>query len=198
MDVTTVVILVVRFLAGIVPFRQTGTPTVGAIHMSKRSKTTQTNRDSVSLPFDVSVGYQVRQTHRLMQRYLQLKIEPYGVSLGMWYFLRTLWDKDGRTQRELSLIVGTMEPTTLTAIRSMERSGLVKRVRNSKDKRKINVFLTERGRQLKEELLPLAREVVGNAVDGFSERQQQTFLSSLKRVQTNLRQQIGKDNIVDQ
>lgn len=49
----------------------------------------------INLPFDLSIGYQIRLTHRLMQKLLQLKIEQFGVTLGMWYFLRVLWDQDG-------------------------------------------------------------------------------------------------------
>jgi DNA-binding MarR family transcriptional regulator len=142
------------------------------------------------LPFDRSVGYQIRLTHRLVQRYLQQQIEPHGVTLGMWYFLRALWHEDGLTQRELSEIVGTMEPTTLTAIRSMEAGGLVKRVRSTVDRRKINVFLTARGRALRERLLPLARDVVEVAVDGFSDRERAAFLKSLGHVQQNMRSRI--------
>jgi MarR family transcriptional regulator, organic hydroperoxide resistance regulator len=138
------------------------------------------------LPFEESVGYQIRQTHRLVQRYLQQKIEPYGVTLGMWYFLRALWHQDGLTQRELSLVVGTMEPTTLTAINSMERKGFVRRVKNAEDRRKINVFLTQRGIALRAELMPLAKEVVNDAVAGFSTKEQAAFLRQLKVVQDNL------------
>ncbi|WP_188713498.1 MarR family winged helix-turn-helix transcriptional regulator, partial [Croceicoccus mobilis] len=99
----------------------------------------------INLPFDLSIGYQIRLTHRLMQKLLQLKIEQFGVTLGMWYFLRVLWDQDGLTQKELSDLVGTMEPTTLSAIASMEQRGIVARVRNAADKRKINIFLTPYG-----------------------------------------------------
>lgn len=143
------------------------------------------------LTFEQSVGYQIRQTNRLMQRYLQQKIEPYGVTPGMWYFLRALWHQDGMTQRELSLVVGTMEPTTLTAIKAMERSGLVRRVKNAGDRRKINVFLTRRGLRLRTELMPLALEVVRNAVAGFSDQENHDFLRQLKTVQENLSSQIG-------
>ena len=66
-----------------------------------------------SLPLDGSVGYQVRLTHRLIQRELQSRIAPYGVQLGMWYLLRVLWEEDGLTQRQLSQRIGIMEPTTL-------------------------------------------------------------------------------------
>ena len=84
---------------------------------------------TIDFPLQESVGYQIRATHRLLQRYLQMKIEPYDVTLGMWYFLRALWNEDGLTQRELSNRIGTMEPTTLSAIQIMERRGLVTRVR---------------------------------------------------------------------
>ena len=143
------------------------------------------------LPFDSSVGYQIRLTHRLMQRYLQREIEPHGVTLGMWYFLRALWHEDGLTQRELSEIVGTMEPTTLTAIRSMEKKGLVKRVRSDVDRRKINIHLTPHGQALRERLLPLARMVVDNSVEGFSERERSALIQFLGLIQDNLRKRIA-------
>jgi DNA-binding MarR family transcriptional regulator len=151
--------------------------------------------DDVSLPFEESVGYQVRETHKLVQRCLQKRIEPHGVTLGMWYFLRALWHEDGLTQRELSDIVGTMEPTTLTAIRAMERSGLVVRERNSEDRRKINVFLTARGKRLKKRLMPLAKDVVDTAVRGFSERERRRLLDSLNAIQGNLRSELGGEGL---
>ena len=90
------------------------------------------------------------------------------------------------TQRELSLVVGTMEPTTLTAIKSMEKSGLVHRVNNEDDRRKINIYLTERGKALRAELMPLAKEVVDSSVRGFSDRERSTLLEYLKVIQDNL------------
>ena len=151
----------------------------------KDGKTQPAGADTAALPFEESVGYQVRQTHRLLQRY--------GVTPGMWYFLRALWDRDGMTQRELSLVVGTMEPTTLTAIKAMERSGLVRRVKNADDRRKINIFLTRRGQALRAELMPLAKEVVGNAVANFSEEEKSALLNYLKAVQENLSERMEAD-----
>lgn len=143
-------------------------------------------RGQIDLPLEASVGYQIRMTHRALQRYLQAKIEPHGVTLGMWYFLRALWHEDGLTQRELSRRIGTMEPTTLTAILVMEREGFVRRVRNKADRRKQNVFLTAKGRRLKTELLPLAIEVVNTATSGFSERETELLLNLLVAIRRNL------------
>ncbi|WP_083269058.1 MarR family winged helix-turn-helix transcriptional regulator [Bosea vaviloviae] len=138
------------------------------------------------LPFESSVGYQLRMANRATQRYLQAKIEPHGVSPGMWYFLRALWQEDGLTQRELSRRIGTMEPTTLTALASMERAGLITRERDDTDRRKLNVLLTAKGRALESVLMPFAAEVVQQATAGFSVEDRARFLGYLAAVQRNL------------
>ena len=136
----------------------------------------------VDLPFEESVGYQIRATHRLLQRYLQMKIEPYGVTPGIWYFLRALWTEDGLTQKELSDRIGTSEPTTLIAIKYMSAHGLVSRVRNKTDRRKLHVWLTPKGMELKKELIPLARHVVGVAAETLSATEVRRLLKSLGEI----------------
>jgi MarR family transcriptional regulator, organic hydroperoxide resistance regulator len=142
--------------------------------------------EDANLPFADSVGYQLRMTHRALQRYLQAMIQPHGVTLGMWYFLRVLWDEDGMTQRELSRRIGTSEPTTLNAIAAMERIGLVTRRRDKDDGRKLNVLLTDKGRDLKAVLLPSAIHVVETATIGLSDEQRTALLSGLAVIQRNL------------
>jgi DNA-binding MarR family transcriptional regulator len=138
------------------------------------------------LPTDQSVGYQIRMTHRRLQRELQARIERHGATLGMWYYLRALWNEDGLTQRELSDRIGTMEPTTLAAIAAMQRKGLVRRSRNHEDRRKMNVYLTERGRALESVLVPAAKEVVEIAVKGFKRHEVETLLRLLRAIQDNI------------
>jgi len=158
-----------------------------ALAKGKSAKSPRRGRaGEVDLPFAESVGYQIRATHRAVQRFLQLKIEPHGVSLGMWYFLRALWHEDGLTQRELSHRVGTMEPTTLSAILNMEKKGLVRRAQNKKDRRKWHVHLTSKGRALKAELIPLARDVVDTAVQGLSRKEIKQLMGGLAEIQNNL------------
>lgn len=138
------------------------------------------------LPFEGSVGYQLRMANRATQRYLQGKIEPHGVTTGMWYFLRALWQEDGLTQRELSRRIGTMEPTTLTALAAMEKAGFISRERDPQDRRKLHVLLTPKGRALEAALLPMAQEVVQQATAGFSPDDRARFLGYLAAVQRNL------------
>jgi MarR family transcriptional regulator, organic hydroperoxide resistance regulator len=140
----------------------------------------------VHFPLETSVGYQIRMVYRAQQRLLQTKIGPHGVTLGMWYYLRALWSEDGLTQRELSHRIGTMEPTTLGAIQTMERSGLVKRVRSKDDRRKVHIHLTRKGRDLERLLMPLAVDVVEASVAGFSPGEVQQLLKFLKAIRDNI------------
>ena len=133
-----------------------------------------------------SVGFVVREVWRLFARCLQPRIAREGVSIGMWFVLRMLWDEDGMTQRELGERVGINGPTMVTALNSMERAGLVKRVQNRKDRRKINVFLTERGRKLKGKLWPMAADVLDIGLAGLSPSQIQSLNLMLARIRTNL------------
>lgn len=108
---------------------------------------------------EVGFSQVLRDLHRAFARALQERIVPHGVSMGQWFFLRALWEEDGLTQRELSQRVGMMEPTTVTALNSMERRGLVERCRNTQDRRKVNIYLTPKGKALRDVLQPMAAEV---------------------------------------
>ncbi|WP_158045837.1 MarR family winged helix-turn-helix transcriptional regulator [Skermanella pratensis] len=135
---------------------------------------------------DNSVGYVVRDVHRAFSRSLQAKIAAHGVSMGQWFFLRALWDEDGLTQRELSQRVGMMEPTTVTALNSMERRGLVERVRNPHDRRKVNIYLTPKGRGLRDVLLPCAADVSEQATRGIEHADLVMAINVLHRMMVNL------------
>jgi DNA-binding MarR family transcriptional regulator len=134
----------------------------------------------------VGISQLLRDCHRAVSRSLASRIGAHGVSIGQWYFLRALWEEDGLTQRELSHRVGMMEPTTVTALNGMEKRGLVERVRNARDRRKMNIYLTEKGRSLRSKLMPVEEGINRLAVKGMDEEQQAQFESALRRLLANL------------
>ncbi len=151
--------------------------------MKARSKP---RRREGEFPPRQSSGYLVRDAHRAFQRLLERRLAPYGVARGQWYFLRVLWITDGLSQRELSARVGMMEPTTVIALRSMERDDLVRRVRNTGDKRKFEVWLTAKAKRLRNELLALARTITDEAEAGIAPRELAVFRRVIGRMTANL------------
>jgi DNA-binding MarR family transcriptional regulator len=79
-----------------------------------------------------------------------------------------------------------MEPTTVTAVNVMEAQGLVQRVRNSHDRRKMNIFLTDKGRALRDTMMPSASEIAQIAIDGIAPEELDVTLDVLRRVGANL------------
>lgn len=135
---------------------------------------------------EFNVGSSLRYTFRFMYQSLQGFLEPHNVPSGMFYFLLTLWKGDGLTQRELSERVGIMGPGTVEQLRRMEKRGLIKRVPSLKDRRKIHVYLTPKGRALKNELLPLARRSNAIALEGFTATEAKQLRSYLGRIRENM------------
>jgi MarR family transcriptional regulator, organic hydroperoxide resistance regulator len=141
---------------------------------------------TIELPPRISSGYLVRDAHRAFQRLLERRIAAYGVLRGQWYFLRVLWITDGLSQRELSARVGMMEPTTVIALRGMEKSGLIRRIRGADDRRKVRVFLTAKAKRLRNELLTVATGIVEDAERGIAARDLAAFRRVIAAMTANL------------
>ncbi|SLN75754.1 MarR family winged helix-turn-helix transcriptional regulator [Oceanibacterium hippocampi] len=132
------------------------------------------------------LAHLVRDLSRCFTRALQLRLADFDVSFGHWMFLRALWKKDGVTQRELSITVGLMEPTTHTALIRMEELGYVVRRRKDGNRRKHFIYLTDEGKALEEKLVPLAEEVNRIAADGVDADAMAVIRTGLLRMVKNL------------
>lgn len=136
----------------------------------KPSKAPEETSDTTSFFIEDSTSHLLSVAARLFTRTLQVRLTSHGVSTGQWPLLLYLWEKDGLSQKQLSRRVQIEEPTTTRTLDRMERDGLVFRQRDENDRRRIKVFLTPHGRQLREELIPFAQEVNALATHGLSDQ----------------------------
>ena len=132
------------------------------------------------------MAHLVKDATRALVRSLQTRLAKHEVSFGHWTFLRILWEKDGLTQRELSREAGVMEPTTFTALKTMESRGYILRRQLAGNRRKVHIFLTTRGRALKRTLVPLAEAVNRAAVRGVTSADIAATRRTLMSVLVNL------------
>src|SRR5262244_4366980 len=132
------------------------------------------------------LAHLVKDATRALVRALQARLAEHKVSFGHWTFLRILWEHEGLTQRELSEEAGVMEPTTFSALRAMERLGYVVRCRRDGDRKKSYVFLTPKGKRLKNQLVPLAETVNRIAIRGLGPGAVNTTRDVLVAIISNL------------
>ena len=114
------------------------------------------------------LAHLVKDAARACIRSLQIRLTAHTVSYGHWTILRVLWQQDGLSQRELSERAGVTEPTTFTAVKSLEGLGYIERTHLPGDKKKVHVFLTKSGRALKKKLVPLAEHVNDISLEGIT------------------------------
>jgi DNA-binding MarR family transcriptional regulator len=135
---------------------------------------------------DRSLSFLVRQAHRTFVARLADRLAPRGVSVAEWAVLRRLWHQEGLTQVALADCMGVRKASLTPVLASLGRKGFVRRTRRGEDRRKYHLFLTKRGRDLKEELLPIGVAINRKAVTGIDPEDAGLVVRLLEKVIANL------------
>ncbi|GGJ59694.1 MarR family transcriptional regulator [Sphingopyxis bauzanensis] len=139
-----------------------------------------------------SIGYLARIVFRSFSRLLERGTLTHDVSAGQWRFLRQLWREDGITQRELSERVGMREPTTVVALKGLEKAGFITRKKTDDDRRKTFIYLTPYAKKLELTLAPMNAEAHEVATRGMSDEEVEALQKLLRRVIDNLADETAK------
>ena len=135
---------------------------------------------------DRHIGTALRETYRAFARALTQNLAPLGLTLSMWFALRTLWEVDGLSQAELGRRIELNPAAVVAVVNALQAAGLVKRRRTRKDRRVYNVFLTVAGRKLRTRATALALQVDARAMRGTKHDEIEQVLALLKRLRSNL------------
>lgn len=147
--------------------------------------------DPVILALGASTPYLIRQTSRLFMRALERRITRHGITIGMWFFLRVLWEEDDLKQAELSERVGVVGPTTVSAVERLEKQGLIERRKSETDRRLSHIKLTPAGRAIEKEIGHYAQEVADLGLAPLSREETALLHTWLLRIYEALRQEEG-------
>lgn len=105
----------------------------------------------------------------------------------VWRTLSILSECDGATIGELAAHT-LIERTALShLLTQMEKQNLVERRPMANDRRTIQVFILEKGRETFRRMLPIRRMVFGRATAGIAEAELEAMLSITRKLIDNLR-----------
>lgn len=123
---------------------------------------------------------------RLMKSESERRLAAHGVHAGQQFVLACLWEEDGLTPGDLAQRIG-VEPGTVTrALRRMTAAGLVERRGDEADRRRVRVWLTARGRDLRDVLPAVTEGLDADAVSDLSAEESEQLLALLDRVHGGL------------
>jgi DNA-binding MarR family transcriptional regulator len=138
---------------------------------------------------DESLGFLIAEAERASKRVLFARIAEHGIRRGGWFVLRTLWEKEGITHRELAQRLGLMETSVLEMVRALEGDGLVTRTRDTQDRRKVRIELTAQGRAIEPALMEVAATVNELMVRDLTQAEAVLLKLLLKKVRDSLADQ---------
>ena len=97
----------------------------------------------------------------VIRRYKPL-LDPYDLTYTGYITLMALWEKDGVNVKELGKKLFLDSGTLTPLLKKLEAVGYVERKRDPKDERNMHVYLTERGVELKKEMVNLPKELLSS------------------------------------
>ncbi len=102
------------------------------------------------LPLDAQLCFSLYATTIAINRLYKPMLDSLGVTYPQYLVLSTLWEADGQTITAIADRLA-LEPSTITPLmKRLEAAGFVSRQRNPRDERQVQVFLTAKGKTLRE------------------------------------------------
>ncbi|MEJ7819451.1 MAG: MarR family transcriptional regulator [Rubrobacteraceae bacterium] len=133
-----------------------------------------------------SIGYLLAQAAKEHRSRVSTAFSDLGIHVGQDMVLLCLWKEDGLTPSELASRL-KVEPGTVSKVLSrMEKVDLVTRRSDPEDARSYKVYLTERGRALREPVESRWQEVEDRMVEELSPEEKVVLYRLLSRVRNNL------------
>jgi DNA-binding MarR family transcriptional regulator len=135
-----------------------------------------------------ALGFWISRVYLASRAELYRRFKKHGVEITpeQWMVLVRLWQSEGLTQSELAARTFRDLPTMSRIVTTMERAGIVTRKADPEDGRARLVYLTTRGRSLRNQLVGEARSMVTSMLRGIPERDVERARETLQRVLANL------------
>jgi DNA-binding MarR family transcriptional regulator len=133
-----------------------------------------------------SVSLWISAVARVHRQHAGALLHGLGLSAGQELLLMLLWDKEPRSQAELTRELAIEPPTTSKMLSRLERGGLIARKRSESDRRTVLVTLTEAGRALEGPVNAAWRTLEEDTVAALTPEEQDELLILLGRVLESL------------
>jgi len=116
------------------------------------------------------------------------QLREHGLTIGRWQVLSVLSRYDGSRVGTIADLTGGEQPAVSRVVDQMQRDGLVKRRPALDDSRAVEVWITERGREKLEGLMPEAEAYVQRMVRALNDSEIRELTRLLDRIFSDLQQ----------
>lgn len=138
--------------------------------------------------FENSFGRILGVAYTSLFRHLSklMKEENLPITPDQFRVLTHLWQKDGLQQSELANCTNRNRANVTRILDILEREGIVERTDDENDRRVFRIYLTEKGKSIKERTALCAEQSIKDSLKGLSEEEIQTCTHVLLKIKSNL------------
>ena len=134
-------------------------------------------------------GYLISQIKTISDRLLDRILEEHEIqafSGAQGRVLDILWQKDNIPIRDIAKETGLSMPTLTRLLDRMEKAGLIRRMPDPADRRKVNIVLAEKTRELEKDYRDVSEAMNSIFMQGFSDQEITELQAYLERILENL------------
>ncbi|MGS0680176.1 MarR family winged helix-turn-helix transcriptional regulator [Shewanella sp. 125m-7] len=129
-----------------------------------------------------SLGYLVSHLNVDLQNSLDQRLKRYQLDIKLWPVLFTLWQEEGVTQTTLSKRCDVANYTMTRLLDQLQQQGLITRHQDAENRRAFQIYLTDSGKALEQDLVREAERVNEAFLDNLALEERQTFLMLLNKI----------------
>jgi len=133
-----------------------------------------------------SVGRFISYIYRGGQTFIGKELEEYGIGSGQYVYLLALYKKDGIIQDTLADLLKTDKATVARSLKKLEEEGYITRCRSVSDRRAFEIYLTDKGRQLRPVLIDILNQWMEVLLKDFTAEEKDHLLILLKKMFSNI------------
>lgn len=138
--------------------------------------------------FEESFGRVLGVAHTSMLRHLSklMKDQKLPITPEQFSVLSHLWQKDGLQQTELALCTNRNRANVTRILDILEREHIIQRMDDVNDRRVFRIYLTQKGRSLKEATAKCAEQSIKDSLKGLTKAEIDTCKKVLLKIKSNV------------
>lgn len=136
---------------------------------------------------EMYIAKYISQLNRKAKSFVNKGVSKFGFKSGQIMFLIELYKEDGKSQEEISESLQIDKTTTAKAIRKLEEEGYVTRTKDKEDKRFNSIYLTDKSKELKDDIFVVFDEWHKRIGNCLTEEEELLLRKLLEKVCRNIK-----------
>ncbi|TBL76639.1 MarR family winged helix-turn-helix transcriptional regulator [Paenibacillus thalictri] len=135
-----------------------------------------------------SIYNEIKHIFHIYKKNARAMLQQFDLTLPQIIVLRHLIEhqQETITMNELITSLNYSPSSISTIIRGLELEGIVRSERSTKDRREVNVYVTEKGRQILDPVEPMVQTFYQNSLHALNDEELQTLHTLLVKMKNNL------------